>query len=236
MKWTRQFVISSIKVPAYLSIMLLIIHIINVLLGMQLSAFGIYPRSFESLPGVLTAPLIHGDFNHLFSNIVPLFSMVMVMLLFYPKVAVRSLIFIYVSTGLAVWLFARSVFHIGASGVVYGLISFVFWLGVFRKSTKSIVLSLIMVMMYGGYVAGLSPHQPGISWESHLFGAIMGLVAAYLFKAQVEEDEKPKVYDWELETESTDPYLPNDIFQKTKEERTREDYLNYWKQDDTLHP
>lgn len=230
--WNREFIIRSIKAPAYICLMLFLVHVVNVLLGSPFGVFGIYPRTAHGLPGIFTAPLIHGDFRHLFSNLVPLFTMLMVMLLFYPRIAVRSLILIYISTGLMVWIFARSVFHIGASGVVYGLISFVFGLGLFRKSAKSIILSLCMIIMYGGYIAGLSPNQPGISWESHLIGAIMGFLTAYFFKDRIEPDEEPKVYDWELEEDTTSPFLPNDIFDKTKSERSRESYYDYWNDED----
>jgi len=234
MAWTKAFISQSIRIPIYIGVGLIVIHLINMMTGMQLGVFGIYPRDMNGLPGIFTAPLIHGDFGHLFSNLVPLCTMMVVTLLFYPRIAVKALIFIYFFTGLSVWLFARSVFHIGASGVVYGVISFVFWLGLFRKSPKSIILALIMVIMYNGYVAGVLPNQPGISWESHLFGALVGIVAAFLFKSQIEEDEKPKVYDWELEEDKTEPFLPSDVFDKTKEERQRESYYDYWNEDDTL--
>ena len=233
MSWTKSQINQAIKIPAFTSVILILIHLLNLMTGMRLGFFGVFPRELEGLPGVLTSPFIHGGFDHLFSNIVPLFVMMFTILLFYPKVAVRSMILVYILTGLSVWLLARSVFHIGASGVVYGLISFVFWLGIFRRSSKSIILALIMIIMYSGYFAGVLPNQEGISWESHLLGGLVGIFVAYLMKSDIEEDEVRKPYDWELEEEKKEPFLPRDIFDKTKQERSNESYYDYWNRDDT---
>ena len=143
--------------------------------------------------------------------------------------AVKSFLLIYLLTGLAVWVFARSVFHIGASGVVYGLVSFVFWSGVFRRSLKSIVLSLIILVTYSGYFLGVVPGQPGISWESHLYGAVVGILVAYLFKNVLEKDEEPQP---ELEEHIPHDYLlPRDAFERTRAEREAE--RNFWNSDRT---
>jgi len=95
-------------------------------------------------------------------------------------VGMTSFFMIYIITGFSVWLFGRSVYHIGASGVVYGLISFIFWSGVFRRNLKSIVLALIVIILYSGYLGGIVPNKEGISWESHLLGGIVGIVVASL--------------------------------------------------------
>jgi membrane associated rhomboid family serine protease len=230
--WNSSFLSYAVRVPIYFSVVLILVHVLNILTGMQLGVFGIYPRDLNGLPGIITAPLIHGDFQHLFSNLIPMFVMTLVIILFYPRVAIKSMLFIYVFTGLTVWLFARSVFHIGASGVLYGFISFVFWLGIFRKSPKSIILALIMVLMYSGYIEGILPNQPGISWESHLFGGLVGILTAFLFRSQIEDDEKPKVYDWELEEAKKEPFLPHDTFDMTKSERASQQG-GFWQSNDT---
>ena len=151
MSWNKSQVTSAIKIPAFVSILLIMIHLLNMATGMQLGVFGVYPRDMNGLPGIFTSPFIHGGLDHLFSNIVPLFVMMFTILLFYPKVAVRSMILIYILTGLSVWLMARSVFHIGASGVVYGLISFVF---ILHFSSKAAVVPSIC---YPYFRNGLSP-------------------------------------------------------------------------------
>jgi signal transduction histidine kinase len=130
---------------------------------------------------------------------------------------------LYFVTGFAVWLFARAgVFHIGLSYVVYGLVSFVFFTGIFRRSVRSIILALIVTILYSGMIAGILPTneilQRNISWESHLLGAIMGSFLAYFYKEEIEEDEaEPSIAD-----EEKRPYFPPDIFDKTKEEKWRE--------------
>ena len=141
---------------------------------------------------------------------------------FYPRVANRSMLMIYVLTGLAVWIFGRRVFHIGASGVVYGLVSFVFWMGIFRRSLKSIILALIVTVLYSGYFLGILPNQEGISWESHLLGGIVGIFTAYWFKEQIELDEEVQKPSWENEPTRKQYFLDRDVFEKTKAEREQE--------------
>jgi len=145
-------------------------------------------------------------------------------LFFYRKVAFSSIFLIYLLTGIGVWAFGRAhVFHIGASGVVYGLVSFVFWTGIFRRNLKSVVLALMVTILYSGYFLGILPNQEGISWESHLIGGIVGILVAFLFKNSIEIDEH-KEDPWLNEDEKPDYFLPRDIFEKTKEERKREEW------------
>lgn len=233
MAWTNKQLLTAVKIPAIFCGFIVVLHLVNYFTGMNMGIFGIYPRDLNGLPGILTAPLIHGGFQHLFSNVLTLFTLMFVILLFYPRVAMSSFILVYVLTGISVWLLGRSVFHIGASGVVYGLVAFIFWLGIFRRSVKSIVLALVMLVMYAGYFEGILPNQPGISWESHLLGALVGIFVAFLKKSEVEEDEVRKPYDWELEDDEKQPFFNEDPFDKTKEERARERKFDYWNQDDT---
>jgi len=182
------------------------------------------PGKFLGCRGVLFAPLIHDDFKHLISNSAPVFVLSFIIMYFYRRVAARSMMMIYLLTGFAVWLFARKVFHIGASGVVYGLLSFVFWSGVFRRSIKSIILALIVTVLYSGYLGGILPNQPGISWESHLLGAIVGIFTAYWYKEEIEADDKPQPPSWEGESQEASYFLDRDVFEKTKAERQFGDY------------
>ena len=157
---------------------------------------GVLPRKPEGLLGIVSSPLIHANFSHLISNTFPLIILGWIIFYFYPKVAYALFGFVYFFTGLLVWLFARQVYHIGASGIVYGFVSFLFFSGIFRKDNTSISLALIIVFLYGGLVWGVLPGWKGISWESHLFGAITGLGAAFLFR---KIDPPKKKYDWEDE-------------------------------------
>lgn len=184
--------------------------------------WGLYPRRVFGLKGIFTAPLAHSGWKHLISNSVPMLAMVTVIWAFFKRVAWQSFLMIYLLTGIAVWLFARSVFHVGASGVVYGLVSFVFWSGVFRRSLKSIVLSLIVIVVYTPMFAGILPNQEGISWESHLIGGIVGILVAWWFKRDLEPEEVDEPY--ELDEKST--FLRPDTFQMTRAERERQQLLD----------
>lgn len=185
-------------IPLTLPAVLWLIHLISSLFDISLSQFGVLPRNFSGIFGIITSPLIHGSFSHLISNTAPLVILGLSIFYFYPKSAYRSFIIVYAGTGLLVWLFGREVYHIGASGIVYGYVSFLFFNGLFRKDNKSIALSLLVVFLYGGLVWGVLPGMPGISWESHFFGAVMGLIAAFIFR----KTDPQKKYDWEDEEET----------------------------------
>ncbi len=211
-----------------------IIHIVNTAVGMSFGVFGLYPRSVLGLRGILLSPLLHGSWSHLISNTVPYIALAGILFFFYRRIATQAFIMIYLLTGIAVWLFGRPVIHIGASGVVYGLVAFVFWTGIFRRSVKSIVLSLIVVFYYGSMFLGILPGQDGISWESHLLGALVGIFVAYWFKGRIEKDEEKPVYSWEREDPSpTRPFLPRDAFDQTRRERETESrQQRFWRSDD----
>ncbi len=214
----------SLRLPFQFILVIWAIHLIQLLPGIDFKSFGVYPRAFFGLKGVLFAPLIHADFQHLLSNSTPFFVLAVMIMFFYRRVAIRSMVMIYLLTGMAVWLFARPVFHIGASGVVYGLVSFVFWNGIFRRNLKSIVLALIVTFLYSSFLLGVLPNQEGISWESHLMGGIVGIFTSFWYKDEIEKDEKKEVPSWEREPQPTNNsyFLDRDIFDKTKEERRRE--------------
>ena len=210
--------IRAIQTPIYLVAILWIVHLFKVLSGSRFSSFALHPRDMDGLVGVFTSPFVHGDFSHLTSNSVPLFVLTLMITIFYRKFAFQSIFLIYVLTGLTVWAFARdNVAHIGASGVVYGLVSFVFWSGIFRRNVKSIVLALVVTTLYSGLFLGILPNQQGISWESHLFGGLVGILVAYWFKDKIDKDE-----DEGFGPEEKDYFLPRDAFEKTRAQRAAE--------------
>jgi membrane associated rhomboid family serine protease len=223
MESNTQRILSSLKLPFQFIVLIWGIHFFQVLTNTDFGGFGVYPREIFGLRGVLFAPLIHDDLRHLISNSAPLFLLAVIIMLFYRRVAVRGMAMIYLLTGVAVWLFARRVYHIGASGVVYGLVSFVFWSGVFRRSLKSIILALIVTFLYSGYFLGILPNQEGISWESHLLGGLVGIFTAYWYKEEIEADEQKQPPSWEEEPGEPTFFLDRDVFEKTKAERQREE-------------
>jgi membrane associated rhomboid family serine protease len=214
MNTARQFK-DSLTFPLVFLGVIWVIHFLKTFLSLNLVQFGIYPRVTQGLKGIFFSPVIHSDWHHLISNSVPLLVLSILIFFFYSRVAVRSFILIYILTGLAVWLFGRRVFHIGASGVVYGLLAFVFWSGIFRRSIKSIVLALIVLFLYSGYFLGVLPNQEGISWESHLLGALSGIFTAFWYKNEIEADEIPDKPSWEdEEPEPPRFFLDRDVFNK----------------------
>lgn len=249
--------INSVKLQtsvyaAFISIALIwIVHLVASMFSIELGSLGVLPRHISGLKGILFAPLIHADFQHLFYNSMPLVVLVGIISFFYRKVALKSIVMMYVLTGAAVWIFARPVFHVGASGVVYALVSFVFFSGLFRRNVKSIILALIVTILYSGMVTGIFPNKDGISWESHLFGAIVGLYVAYFYKNEIEQDdagtESPWVRNERFVEEEGQYFLDRNTFDMTKQERAaqlerlqelkrqreaREQGYN-WTQDDT---
>ena len=193
--------IGKFLIPLIFPVLLWIIHLVSLLLNQDLSRLGLLPRKPVGLLGIITSPLIHGDFSHLISNTIPLIILGWIIFNFYNKISYLLFLFIYLLTGLLVWIFARQVYHIGASGIVYGFVSFLFFSGIFRRDNKSIALALVITFLYGGLVWGILPGLEGISWESHLFGAITGLIAAYMFR---KIDPPKKKYDWENEPDDFD--------------------------------
>ncbi|MCC6725662.1 MAG: rhomboid family intramembrane serine protease [Saprospiraceae bacterium] len=222
MQEQKQRILRSLRLPLKFMAVMWGVFMVEVIFDLDFGAYGVFPREVLGLRGILFAPLVHDNFQHLISNSAPMFVLSFIIMYFYRRVAFRSIMMIYLLTGFAVWLFARKVFHIGASGVVYGLLSFVFWSGIFRRSLKSIILALIVTVLYSGYLGGILPNQEGISWESHLLGALVGVFTAYWYKEEIEADEKAQPPSWEGENSEASFFLNRDVFDKTKAEREAE--------------
>ena len=158
-----------------------VVFSVQFFLGFDFSRFGIFPRTAFGLIGILTAPMIHGNSVHIISNTIPLLFLGWTLFFFYDGIAKKVFIICYFLTNVIVWIFARSSMHIGASGIVYGIAFFLIFYGFFKKDFKSLIISAIIIFFYGSLVYGLFPNQPGISWESHLIGAIVGGYTAMNF-------------------------------------------------------
>ena len=146
----------------------------------------------------------HDSFAHLFANTAPLLVLGTALLYGYPKSSRIVLPAVYFGTGLAVWLFARPAIHIGVSGLTFGLMFFIFVIGILRWEQRAITLSMIVFFLYGGMIWGIFPTRPDISFESHFFGALIGSVLAVLLR---NHDPRPpeKHYSWEDEEEIDEP-------------------------------
>lgn len=232
MKNKRPNFLDSLILPLFLAVILWVIHIVTFVGGFDLAFLGVFPKNLSGIVGIFTGPFIHGDFAHLTANTFPLIFLTWMLVYFYKDVAYKSIALIYVLTGAMVWCFGREVHHIGASGVVYGLVAFVFWSSLFVKDERSIVLALIVTVLYSGMFPGILPNQEGISWESHLLGALVGIAVAFMVKNQIEPENKYE--DWTTENDEHKTYFfPRDTFEKTKLERAKEKDWD-WESDTTL--
>lgn len=219
--------LNVVKWPLIFLLIIWTIHLSKVFLGLNFYGWGVYPRHVEGMMGILTSPLIHGDFSHLINNSIPFLVCGIFMLLFYRRIAVKSFFLIYVLTGILVWLFARPSFHIGASGVVYGMVAFLFWNGVFRRSVRAIAISLVVFLLYSGMIMGVFPIRQGVSWESHLIGALVGVLVSYVYREEIEEGDEKRKASWELEPPPEERrFLRSDTFDSTLKERQDRDPWN----------
>ena len=162
--------------------LLFIIEIINSLTGRSLGQFGIYPRQLHSLPGIFTAPFIHGSLVHLLSNAIPLAIFSFLLLIHGTKRFVLVNLWIMIVGGGLVWMLGRNAMHIGASGMLYGYFGYLLIAGFLSRQFKLLLISLFVMLGYGGMIWGVLPSRPYISWESHLFGALAGIAAAYIWQ------------------------------------------------------
>jgi membrane associated rhomboid family serine protease len=198
----RKKILLNMIIPGILIFFMWLVKIIEVLFDIDLSRFGIYPLSARGLPGIILSPFIHVDFNHLFNNSLPLFFLATALFYFYSQVALKVFIWTYILTGLFVWLAGREAWHIGASGLVYGLASFLFFSGIIRRYFRLIALSLLIVFLYGSMVWGIFPGiYRNVSWESHMLGFFSGLLLSVLFR---KEGPQQPVYDWMEEEDNDD--------------------------------
>jgi len=183
---------------------------------LDLERFGVRPRQWIGLVGVLVAPLLHAGFAHLLANTLPLLILGTTMLHLYPTAAFRVLPAIYFGPGIAVWLFARGGNHVGASGLVYGLVSYVFVAGLIRRDRRAIAASLLVALLYGASVWGVFPIREGVSWETHLAAALIGIAMAIALR---NSDIPPRTqYSWEREAEDElAEALRGDTHSQTKE-------------------
>jgi membrane associated rhomboid family serine protease len=186
-------------IPPLLFVMLLwIIKGVEINFHLQFSKYGLLPRNIDALTGIITFPLVHGDWEHLISNSAGLIGLGFLLFTFHRDIAYRVVLQIWLLHAVWLWLGGRTTYHIGASGIIYGLAAFLFFTGVFKKEKSTMTISLLVVFLYGSMVWGLMPFLQGISWEGHLFGGAAGLLMAWYYR---KTGVQRHVYDWEVEEE-----------------------------------
>lgn len=197
----RTTVTGSIALPFLFVLLLWIIKLVENFSGQSFADFGIIPRTFSGLTGILTSIFIHADYNHLLSNTFPLLILGSGLMFFYRPVAMKVFILIWLMGGFWVWMFARPSSHIGASGLIYGVAAFLFLSGVLKKNRNLLAISLLTVFLYGGLAWGIFPVTDHISWEAHLAGGLAGLLCAFVFRGEGPPKEEKK---WDDDDESDD--------------------------------
>lgn len=171
------------------------VYWVEVKFGYDFTSWGVRPQSVKGLRGILFSPFIHSGLTHLLHNTVPLLVLSTALFYFYHKIAWRTLFWIVILSGLGTWLIGRPSYHIGMSGVIYALVSFLFFKGIMAKHFRLIALSLLVVFLYGSLIWGTLPLDAKISWEGHLSGFIAGgLLGVFRFRESVP---KPATYHWE---------------------------------------
>jgi membrane associated rhomboid family serine protease len=188
----------AMRWPLAFVILLWSIELVFELLDIRFIDLGNQPRSLDGITGIFTSPLIHANADHLLSNTLPLIVVGSAIFHFYNEISLRVIALIWFLTGFWVWLIGRPEFHIGASGLIYGSVVFLFFSGVFRKDVRLMAISMLVVFLYGSLAWGILPIDPTQSWESHLSGSVAGLFVAIYYRK-----EKPFriKYQWEIDEE-----------------------------------
>ena len=188
--------LTSLKFSAIILIIIWSVKIFEIVFDYDFTEYGVLPRKFNGLIGILFSPLIHSDVNHLLSNSLPVIILCLLIFNFYSQIAKKILIYLYFISGLWLWCIGRESFHIGASGLIYAMASFLFFSGILRKNSQLSAVALLVIFIYGGLFWGLFPIHKNVSWEGHLTGFIAGILVSFIFR---KDGPKRKKYNWEIE-------------------------------------
>jgi membrane associated rhomboid family serine protease len=210
-------------ISLYLVLLLWLVKWTEYNFSIDLVPYGIIPQKLYGLRGIIFSPFIHGDTVHLLNNSLPIFLLTMALIYFYQSIALRVVFLSQLVGGLLTWIIATNGSHIGASGIIYSLASFLFFSGVFRKHPRLMAISLIVVFIYGGMVWGVFPIKQGVSWEGHLSGGIAGLLIALVYR---KIGPQKKTFKWQKEEEKTE----FDLYLEDLAIKAGEDYENLEKE------
>ena len=188
--------LNSLKFSAVILIIIWSVKLIEIVFDFDFTEYGVLPRNFNGLLGILFSPLIHSDVNHLLSNSLPVIILCLLIFNFYNQIAKKIFIYLYFISGLWLWCIGRESFHIGASGLIYAMASFLFFSGILRKNSQLSAVALLVIFIYGGLFWGLFPIHKNVSWEGHLTGFIAGILVSFIFR---NDGPKRKKYNWEIE-------------------------------------
>ncbi len=177
--------LESLLYPFLFVGVLWIVKLIEVFYFLDFSPYGIIPRTAFGLTGIFTGPLIHINFVHLFSNSLPLLILGIITFNFYRSIAFEVFVWVFIVSGLCVWIVGDNASHVGASGLIYGFASFIFFSGLFRWEFKALLLAILVAVVYWSIVGGMLPGRFGISWQAHLYGAMAGGLCAFFYRKEI---------------------------------------------------
>lgn len=223
----QRFDLSFFLKPFYFILLIWFIFWADMRFTLDLYQFGILPRHFSGLVGVISAPLLHGSLMHLSNNTLPILALGTGLFYFYPRIASPVVLLAWLSSGLTVWIIGRESYHIGASGLIYALAGFIFLSGILRRQSNLLALSLLVVFLYGSLVWGILPIEEGVSWEAHLAGASCGFALAIYYR---RVGPRRKRYSWELEEEFPEEKIGREVHPdhwKLEDEEEKEAWKNY---------
>ena len=197
----KKQLLQSLWFPLVFLVLIWVVWFVEFMLDLDFTTWGLFPRKWSGLRGIITAPLIHADIRHLVDNSIPLFTLMAAVFYFYRPLAIRIFVITYLMAGIWVWVGGREAYHIGASGLIYGFASFLFFSGILRNHIPLMAISLLVVFLYGSLIWGIFPLENQVSWESHLLGGVAGLILAVHYR---KYGPQRTPYSWELEEEDPD--------------------------------
>ena len=204
-KAERRKFFGALVIPLLIVVVMWVVKIAEISFGIDLGRWGLMPHTAQGLLGILTMPFLHGSWDHLIANSVPVIVLGTALYYCYPTLAHRVMLFSYLGSGLLTWCLGHPAsIHVGASALIYSLNLFLIVSGFIRGNRQLIVISLIMVFLYGSFIWGMIPSlaiPQHISWEGHLSGAIIGVFLALLLR---KEGPQKEVYHWDEDDENED--------------------------------
>ena len=204
----KKKILSTLFIPFLFLLLMWLVKVIEVNFQISLVRYGVFPQTIDGLKGILFSPFIHKDFTHLINNSYPILILGGMLFTIYRKIATQLFVWLYFIAGFWLWVIGRPSFHIGASGLIYALASFLLVSGIIRENPRLTAVSMLVIFLYGSMIWGLLPTKEPISWEGHLAGFIAGILVAIFYK---NEGPKPKKYQWEIDEEIEEELLKNNI-------------------------
>ena len=194
-----KILIDNLRLPIAFLLIIWSVKILEFSLSVSFINLGIFPQKISSLIGIIFSPIIHKDIAHLLNNTYPIIVLGGLLCYFYKKIAIKIFFWLYFVSGFWLWIIGRPVYHIGASGIIYALASFLLISGLIKKNNPLTAASMLIIFLYGSMIWGILPLNNGVSWEGHLTGMVAGILIALFFKKEGPENTK---YQWEIDEEA----------------------------------